>query len=332
MFRDLGGLCGSKGCVRAVKAACMVLMAAWPLIVDPYWLNMLTLALIYSLAVFSINFLTGFTGLLSFGQAGFVGMGAYTYGVLSVSGVSPAIAAPAGMLLPTTVGFLLALPAARLKGHYLAIGTLGFGVLIAQLLNNLVAVTRGPMGLLGIRSMGLGRTEWYYLALMLSLLIMTGLNLLERRTYLGVMLKSVKHDEIAAGASGVAVFAVKLFAFSVSALLAGLCGVLLAAYIRFLTPDLFGTAESFRYLMMAVVGGVGSATGGVLSALVLTVIPELLRGIGETNVRLLVYGTMVLGVLWFLPNGIGGLMEGRSEKEKVKRPARQSLRPPRPLR
>lgn len=299
----------SKPGLWAVKIACIAGMAALPLVVDSYWLNMLTLALIYSLAVFSINVLTGFTGLLSFGQAGFVGLGAYTYGVLSVSGSSPAIAALAGVALPTAVGLLLALPAARLKGHYLAIGTLGFGVLIAQLLNNWVGVTRGPMGLLGIRSIGLGRSEWFYVALGVSLLIVTGLNILERRTFLGLVLKSVKHDEIVSGACGIPVFAVKLFAFCLSALLAGLCGVLLAANMRFLTPDLFGTEESFRYLMIAVIGGVGSATGGLLSALVLTVIPEVLRTLGETNVRLLVYGMMVLFALWFLPAGIGGLIE-----------------------
>ena len=145
-------------------------LAALPLVLNTYWINLLTLAFVYSLAVYSINLLTGFTGLLSFGQAGFVGVGAYTYGVLSVAGLSPAVAAVAGMLLPTGIGALLALPAARLKGQYLAIGTLGFGVLVAQLLNNLVGVTRGPMGLLGIGSMGFSRTGWYYVALVLSLL------------------------------------------------------------------------------------------------------------------------------------------------------------------
>jgi branched-chain amino acid transport system permease protein len=284
-------------------------LAALPLVLNTYWINLLTLALIYSLAVYSINLLTGLTGLLSFGQAGFVGIGAYTYGVLSVAGLSSVIAAGAGMLLPTVVGALLALPAARLRGQYLAIGTLGFGVLVAQLLNNLVDVTRGPMGLLGIGSMGVSRTGWYYLALVLSVMIGSGLSALGRRTYLGLLLKSVKHDEIAAGACGVAVFPVKLFAFSASALIAGLCGVLLAANLKFLTPDLFGTPESFRYLMMAVVGGVGSAAGGLVAALLLTLVPELLRALGETNVRLLVYGTMVLFVLWFLPSGIGGLID-----------------------
>src|SRR6202162_614777 len=111
----------SRG-VWAIRIIFVAGMAALPLVADSYWLNMLTLALIYSLAVFSINVLTGFTGLLSFGQAGFVGLGAYTYGVLSVSGSSPTIAALAGVALPMAVGLLLALPAARLKGHYLAIG------------------------------------------------------------------------------------------------------------------------------------------------------------------------------------------------------------------
>jgi len=138
---------------------------------------------------------------------------------------------------------------------------------------------------------------------------MLGLDALERRTYLGLMLKSIKYDETSARACGIGVFNVKLFAFAVSALLAGSCGVLLAAYMRFLTPDLFGTAESFRYLMMAVVGGVGSSAGGLVAALVLTIVPEGLRRLGETNLRLLVYGTMVLFVLWFLPRGIGGLIE-----------------------
>jgi branched-chain amino acid transport system permease protein len=297
---------------RLLKLRGLMLLAAlslMPLVLSPYWVNLLTLALVYSLAVYSITLLTGFAGLLSFGQAGFVGVGAYTYGVLSVARMPAFAGALAGVLLPTLLGGLLALPAARLRGHYLAIGTLGFGVLVAQLLNNLVSVTRGPMGLLGIGSMGVSRAGWYYAALIVSGLVGWGLNRLQRGTYLGLLLKSVKHDEIAAAASGVAVFPLKLFAFAASASIAGLCGVMLAAHLRFLTPDLFDTAESFRYLMMAVVGGVGSATGGLISALLLTLVPEILRSLGESNVRLLVYGVMVLFVLWFVPSGIGGVLD-----------------------
>jgi branched-chain amino acid transport system permease protein len=292
-----------------LRLVCLALMAALPFVIGPFWLQMMTLALIYSLVVFSINVLTGFCGLLSFGQAGFVGAGAYTFGVLSVAGVPIFLCVLAGLALPTLLGLLLGLPAARLKGHYLAIGTLGFGVLGAQMLNNMVDVTRGPMGLLGIHSIDLGQNGWYYVLLVISLGTMAGLNAMERHSFLGVMLKSVKYDEISAESCGMATFGVKLLAFCSSAFLAGLCGVLLAAYMRFLTPDLFVPTESFRYLMMAVVGGAGSATGGFIASLFLTAMPELLRSLGETNFRLLVYGIMVLFVLWFVPGGIGGLIE-----------------------
>src|SRR5665213_311532 len=299
----------SRTAIWILRAGFVGLLATIPFAVDAFWLNMAILALIYSLVVYSVVILTGFTGLLSFGQAGFVGLGAYAYGVLTVKGVSPAAAAACGVLLPTMVGFLLALPAARLRGHYMAIGTLGFGILVGQLLNNMVDVTRGPMGLLGIKSFGLDRVTWFYVVLCISLVVMAALEYLDRRTFLGVVLKSVKYDEISAAACGIGVFGIKLIAFSASALLAGSCGVLLAAYMRFLTPDLFVSAESFRYLMMAVVGGVGSASGGLIACLVLTGVPEALRAFGETNVRLLIYGVMVLFVLWFLPGGIGGLLD-----------------------
>jgi branched-chain amino acid transport system permease protein len=310
----------SKTSIWILCAASIAVIAAIPWVVDAFWLNMTILALIYSLVVYSVVILTGFTGLLSFGQAGFVGLGAYAYGVLTVKGVSPAAAAACGLLLPTVVGFLLALPAARLRGHYMAIGTLGFGILVGQLLNNMVDVTRGPMGLLGIKSFGFDRVTWFYVVLSISLIVVAALEYLDRRTFLGVILKSVKYDEISAAACGIGVFGIKLIAFSASAFLAGSCGVLLAAYMRFLTPDLFVSAESFRYLMMAVVGGVGSASGGLIACLILTGVPEALRAFGETNVRLLIYGVMVLFVLWFLPGGIGGLLDRLVTSRRV--PAR----------
>ena len=315
---------------RVLAGVFVAVMATLPFVLDANWVNTLTRAWISTLAVFSINLLTGVAGLLSFGQAGFVGLGAYTYGVLSVAGVSPALAIGAAILVSIAVGFLLAVPAARLRGPYLAIGTLGFGVLVAQLLNNMVDVTRGPMGLLGIPSFGRDRTKWYFAAMTISLLTMAGLRALERRTYLGVVLKSIKHDEIAASTCGIAVFRMKLFAFSLSAVLAGLSGALYAAHARYLTPDLFVTGESFQYLMIAVVGGIGHASGGMIASLLLTVLPEGLRALGETNLRLLVYGTMVLFVLWFLPEGIGSVIERcLTPRRKARTPSRprEALKP-----
>jgi branched-chain amino acid transport system permease protein len=284
-------------------------LAALPLTLGTFWINMVITALIFSLAVFSINLLTGFTGLLSFGQAGFVGIGAYTLGVLAKQGTPPLLAGFAGVVLAMLCGFLLGLPAARLKGHYLAIGTLGFGILIYQLLTNSVGLTRGPMGLIGIPTGGIDKQTWYLVMLAICLTMLAVLVYIDRFSTLGVILKMVRHDEIAAQASGVNIFAVKLIAFTVSAGFAGLSGALFAAYVRFLTPDLFNEQESFRYMMMAVVGGIGSPLGGFAASLILTMIPEGLRALGEDNYRLLVYGTMVLFVLWFLPSGIGGLIE-----------------------
>jgi len=296
---------------RLLVGAALIALAALPLTFGLFWINMVIMALIFSLVVFSINLLTGLTGLLSFGQAGFVGIGAYTLGVLAKQGHPPLLAGLYGVLLAMACGFLLGLPAARLKGHYLAIGTLGFGILILQLLTNSVEITRGPMGLVGIPTGGISKETWYLIMLAICLAVLGALAYIDRHSVVGVVLKMVRHDEIAAQASGINIFAVKLIAFTVSAGLAGLAGALLAAYVRFLTPDLFNEQESFRYMMMAVVGGIGSPAGGVIASLMLTMIPEGLRALGEDNLRLLVYGTMVLFVLWFLPSGIGGLIERR---------------------
>jgi branched-chain amino acid transport system permease protein len=296
---------------RLLIGAGVAAILALPLTFGLFWINMVIMALIFSLVVFSINLLTGLTGLLSFGQAGFVGIGAYTLGVLAKQGHPPLLAGLYGVLLAMACGFLLGLPAARLKGHYLAIGTLGFGILIFQLLTNSVEITRGPMGLVGIPTGGIDKQTWYLITLAVCIAVLAALAYIDRTSVLGVVLKMVRHDEIAAQASGINVFAVKLIAFTASAGLAGLAGALLAAYVRFLTPDLFNEQESFRYMMMAVVGGVGSPIGGVIASLMLTMIPEGLRVLGEDNLRLLVYGTMVLFVLWFLPSGIGGLIDRR---------------------
>src|SRR6202790_3316137 len=133
----------AKGSRRMLPIAAVAILAALPLTFGTFWINMVITALIFSLAVFSVNLLTGLTGLLSFGQAGFVGIGAYTLGVLAKQGHPPMLAGLYGVLLAMLCGFLLGLPAARLKGHYLAIGTLGFGILIYQLLTNSVDITRG---------------------------------------------------------------------------------------------------------------------------------------------------------------------------------------------
>src|ERR1700743_1647153 len=170
---------------RILLIAAVAILAAMPLTFGAFWINMVITALIFALAVFSINLLTGLTGLLSFGQAGFVGIGAYSLGVLAKQGYPPLLAGLCGVLLAMLSGFLLALPAPRLKGHYLAIGTLGFGILVYQLLTNSVDITRGPMGLVGIPTGGIDKQTWYLAMLCVCLTLLAALFYIDRHSALG---------------------------------------------------------------------------------------------------------------------------------------------------
>src|SRR6201995_4069151 len=174
---------------RVLLIAAVAILAALPLTFGTFGINMVITALIFSLAVFSVNLLPGLTGLLSFGQAGFVGTGASSLGVLAKQGHPPILAGLYGVLLAILCGFLLGLPAARLKGHYLAIGTLGFGILIYQLLTNSVEITRGPMGLVGIPTGGVDRQTWYLIMLGVCLTGLAALVYVYRYSSLGVILK-----------------------------------------------------------------------------------------------------------------------------------------------
>src|ERR1700709_2909123 len=165
---------------RLLLIAAVALLAALPLTFGTFWINMVITALIFALAFFSINLRTGLTGLLSFGQAGFVGIGAYTLGVLAKQGYSPVLAGVYGVLLAMLCGFLLGLPAARLTGHYLAIGTLGFGILVYQLLTNSADIPRGPMGLVGIPTGGFDRQTWYLIMLSVCLAVLAALAYVDR--------------------------------------------------------------------------------------------------------------------------------------------------------
>src|SRR6202795_2232167 len=169
-----------KGSRRVLLSAAVAILAALPLTFGAFWINMVITALIFSLAVFSVNLLTGLTGLLSFGQAGFVGIGAYTLGVLAKQGHPPMLAGLYGVLLAMLSGFLLGLAAARVKGPYLAIGTLGFGILVYQLLTNSVDLTRGPMGLVGIPTGGLDKKSWHLIMLCVCLAMLAALAYIDR--------------------------------------------------------------------------------------------------------------------------------------------------------
>ena len=218
----------------------------------------------------------------------------------------------AAVLASGLVGLLLAAFAARLRGHYLGIASLGFAVIVYQILINWESVTQGVRGIYGIRPPPLAVPGFpdlnfgnpaalFYLVAGIALVVYLLLdNLL--RSPIGETLRAIREDEISAASLGVHGAKWKAFSFSLSAAIAGLAGCFYPGFVGTLVPDAFNIVESFTMLAMVVVGGMGTMIGPVIGAIVLTFLPELLRGFGD--LRLIVYGLALTLVVLFMPGGI----------------------------
>ncbi len=297
------------------------LLSAWP-----YLLHLLIYAGIYAILGMSLNLITGYTGLLNLGHAGFWAVGAYTSVLLVMAGVPWPLALVASAVLAGLSGVLIGFPSLRLRGDYFAIATLGFGEIIRSVLINWGEVTRGPLGIPGIP-----RPEFFgfaldaneaYLVLVVLLAAFTYVFLRRlTRSGFGRVLKAIREDEIAAQALGKDVNKYKLTAMGIGAGFAGIAGSLFAHYITFIDPSSFVLNESVLMLLMVVLGGLGSLEGSILGAVVLTLLPEPLRLIGANTditllktgfaqVRLIVYAAVLILVMLKMPQGLIG--EGQS--------------------
>jgi branched-chain amino acid transport system permease protein len=252
-------------------------------------------------------YLTLSAGLLSMATAGFMSIGAYTATLLTMQAKAPyAAAVLAGGVTAAMFGFLLGLPVLRLRGVYLAIATIGFGEIVRISALN-VGFTGGALGINGIPRI----TEWWHIAIVLLLLIYFFLRL--RGSKMGQALAAIREDEVAARASGVEATRYKTIAFVISAAIAGIAGGLSAHLTFFISPNEFSFALAVNVLVYAVVGGTGSFVGPMLGAVVITLLPELLRNVGVTAgaVRLGLNGLILLLVVLFLPNGLLALATNR---------------------
>jgi branched-chain amino acid transport system permease protein len=274
-----------------------------------YVLHLAILAGIYIILAVSLNLIIGYAGQVSLGHAAFYGIGAYVSALLALHlGVPfPACLGAAG-LAAGALGLGLGLPTLRLKEDYLAIVTLGFGVIVDIILLNL-EVTGGPDGLVGIPApqvLGLSfRPQARYLALvtgltMLVLILAAALV----RSYHGRALRAIRDHEITAQVMGVNTPAYKIAVFTLAAGLAGLAGSLYAHYIAFINPESFGLHTSILVLSMVILGGMGSLTGSVVGAVLLTVLPELFRQFKDYQD--LAYGALLVMLLIFRPQGLLG--------------------------
>ena len=252
-------------------------------------------------------YLTLAAGLLSMGTAGFMSIGAYTATLLTMQAGAPyVVAVLAGAAVAACFGLALGLPVLRLRGVYLAIATIGFGEIVRIVALNL-PFTGGALGINGIPRL----TEWWHIAIALALLIYCFVRL--RGSKMGAALAAIREDEVAARASGVAATRYKTGAFVLSAAIAGLAGGLSAHLTFFISPNEFSFALAVNVLVYAVVGGTSAFVGPIMGAVVITLLPELLRNVGLTAgaLRLGANGLILLLVILFLPNGLLQLFTGR---------------------
>lgn len=288
--------------------ALLFFLLLFPFIMRDYYIDVAILAGIYIILALGLNVVVGFTGLLNLGFVAFYAIGAYTYALLNVKiGLGFWQSLPLCLFASTLSGFILAIPALRLKGDYLAIVTLGFGEITRLILNNWDTLTGGPNGITGIASpvlygMSLGRLDRYYYLVLLMAMACYIIIKRVRESRLGRAWIAIREDEISAGAMGVNVTLHKLYAFSFGAFWAGLGGALFAAKMQFVSPESFTFLESVLILCMVILGGLGSINGVVAGAIILVVLPEVLRGV--QSYRMLALGSGLILMMIFRPQGL----------------------------
>ncbi|HET9715079.1 MAG TPA: branched-chain amino acid ABC transporter permease [Pseudolabrys sp.] len=281
---------------------------------DTYWRTNLTVCAINVLLAIGLDFILGYAGQLNLGHSAFYGLGAYVSTLLIVKlGIPFWFAFIAGVAFAGAAGIFLSLFAVRLRGHYLAIASLGFAVIVHQILLNWISLTQGPLGIYGIApppALVLGGmvvadfrnlAAFFYLVAGFAFLAYVLLSQLVRSP-IGETLTAIREDEVSAASLGINAAAWKVFAFGVGSAIAGAAGCFYASFVGTLVPDAFFVSEAFNILAMVIVGGMGTLIGPVFGAILLTILPEVLRGFGD--LRLVVYGAALTFVVLFMPGGL----------------------------
>ena len=284
---------------------------------DSYYISVLVFVGIYSIVTIGLSLLMGYAGQISLGHAAFFGIGAYTSGLLTTRcALSGWVALPAAIALAGLLAFLMGGPTLRLTGHYLAMATLAFGVIVYIFFEAAVDLTGGPSGFGSIPRLSIGgwriRTDlhYYYLVWGVTLLVMIlGLNTVHSRV--GRALRSIHGSETAARAMGVNTARHKTRVFILSACLAALAGGFYAHYVTFISPSTFDFKFSVTLVTMVAVGGMSSLWGALAGTVLLAILPEHLRAFD--NYYLLIYGGILIVIMMYVPQGflvgLGELVE-----------------------
>ena len=287
----------------------VLLMAVAPLFLEgSYLLNVFVFVGINTMLAVALNLLLGFAGQISLGHAAFFGLGAYISGVLTAThgwnawGAMTVAAVAVGAL-----AFLLGFPILKLKGHYLAMATLGFGIIVYIVFNETIDITGGPSGLTGIPNLQAGDFVFdsdlkiYYLIWGFALVTMLlSINLAYSR--IGRALRAIHDSEVAARVMGVNARLMKVQVFALSAFISAIAGSLYAHTMTFLSPTSFGFNFSVELVTMVIIGGLGSIYGSFLGAALLTLLPEFLRAFQDYDI--IVFGLLLILMTLFMPDGL----------------------------
>jgi branched-chain amino acid transport system permease protein len=293
---------------RAGLAALALAIAVLPaLLPNKFYFNMAILIGLNAIVCVGLNLLIGYAGQISLGHAAFFGLGAYASAVFSAKlGWHPLISMAAGAVMVSLLAFAVARPILKLKGHYLAMATLGLGIIISIVLNRELDVTGGPDGMpvprirfgdVRVR----GEHTWYWIVgVALWLSVWLSLNLIE--SPIGRALRAVHGSEVAASTLGIDVARAKSFVFVVSAAYASIAGSLTAHYLEFVTPSEAGFLRSVEFVTMVVLGGMASTYGAVIGAAILTALPQALAAFHDYEH--LVFGAILMATMILMPKGL----------------------------
>ncbi len=304
----------------------LALLAALPLVATSYYLYLAELTMINVIVAVGLNLLSGNCGQISLCNASFMGIGAYCTALCTTRlGLPTLIALPASVVVAALLGAALGYPARRLSGLYLALITLGFLELVGIVFEEFPEYTGGIRGLKVPRPEIFGfsfqsNVSLYLLVFTLTIgAVAVGYNI--QRSRYGRAFDAVRQSPFAAQALGIPVARVKVIAFALNAAFAGFGGGLLAGVVGFIDPPEFGILASIQHITFIVVGGLGSIVGSIAGAVLLTALPEALRGVQEYGE--LVYGFILLGTLLFLPRGLVGLADRLEALRPPKPPAKE---------
>lgn len=275
-----------------------------------FLLNVLVFIGINTMLAIALNLLLGFAGQISLGHAAFYGLGAYISGALTTAHqADPWLTMLLAAVFVGILAFVIGFPILKLKGHYLAMATLGFGIIVYIVFNETVEVTGGPSGMPGIPNLAIGGIVFdsdmknYFLIWLFTLLTMlVSFNLSNSR--IGRALRAIHDSEVAARVLGVNARLLKVQIFTLSAVISSIAGSLYAHTMTFISPASFGFNFSVELVTMVIVGGLGSIYGSLVGAVILTLLPEFLRVFHDLDI--VIYGLLLIVMTMYLPTGLAG--------------------------